>query len=62
MSKDDPNSLGHYHDEGEQDYAEDKGYNQPHGAFGDIFNRDYEHDRNAAYRKGWENAKKQDKG
>jgi hypothetical protein len=60
MSKDDPNNLGHYHDKGEQDYAEDKGNNPPNRQ-PDFLQLEHERDQNRAYREGRENAAKQDK-
>jgi hypothetical protein len=56
----------HYHNKGEQDRAEEKGYNPPHGVIDDLTtwsSTDMEKNReeNQAYRQGWENAEKQDK-
>jgi hypothetical protein len=61
VSKADPNNLKHYHDKGEQDYSKNE-FNAPNETLIHQFDRrEYEQDQNAAYRKGWENAKSQDK-
>jgi hypothetical protein len=63
-------NTAYYHDKGEQDAAEGKGYNPPHGTlsettevfapvYGDSADARAE---NEAYRQGWENADKQTKG
>lgn len=55
----------HYHDKGEQDAAEDKGYNPPHGVTDSLISWGKEEqrhiDENKAYEKGWDNAKSQKK-
>ena len=56
----------HYHNKGEQDRAEEKGYNPPHGVIDDLTTwsstgMEKNREENQAYRQGWENAEKQDK-
>lgn len=50
------NSRQHYHDKGEQDAAEDKGYNPPNNPF---FANEEEVQENVSYRQGWRNTKDQ---
>ena len=54
----------YYHDEGEQDAAEDKDYNPPHGVVDSLITWDKDEmerhrEENEAYEKGWDNAKEQ---
>ena len=53
----------YWHNKGQEDYADDKGYNEPYGGLFSTLglNRDDQIDLNDAYRDGWKNAKKQDK-
>lgn len=53
-----------YHNKGEQDRSEGKGYNPPHGILGELVtwsDSDMEkyREENAAYREGWQNTDKQ---
>lgn len=57
-----------YHNKGEQDYAEKKGYDRPHGTLAETINTFPESGsaadaraENEAYNKGYNNAKEQDK-
>lgn len=52
----------HYHNKGEQDYAEGKGYNEPWGDPGSVAgtNTKEQTAQNNAYRDGYRNARKQD--
>jgi hypothetical protein len=55
--------MPYYHDKGEKDYAENKGYNPPnddlaHHIFGHT-QKEIEEDKD--YDAGWANARKQDK-
>lgn len=57
----------YYHDKGEQDRSEGKGYNQPHGVIDDLTTWDSDKVRtnaeeNIAYKEGWTNTDKQIKG
>ncbi len=57
------NNKQYYHDKGEQDAAEDKGYNPPHGVIDSLISWGNEEKRNIeennAYDKGYDNAKSQ---
>lgn len=55
-------SEKNYHNKGEEDYANDRGYNPPWGSLvHDLLGRsDSMIEEDKAYEKGWKNAKEQD--
>jgi hypothetical protein len=58
------NNKEHYHNKGEQDKAEDKGYNPPHGIIDELTTwsdsgMEKTIKENKAYREGWLNTEKQ---
>jgi len=58
MSKNDPNNIKAYHNKGQSDKAEKKGYNTPNNAVGGALNLKHETAQNVAYNKGFKNATK----
>ncbi|MBI3249577.1 MAG: hypothetical protein HYZ50_24000 [Deltaproteobacteria bacterium] len=51
--------LEHYHDKGQKDAADDKGFNEPNPTY--VVNNDRDTEQNKAYRDGYHNAEDQKK-
>ncbi len=54
-------SDSHYHNKGEKDRAERRGYNLPNNFLGGILNDKKQIKENKAYAAGWRNTNKQKK-